>query len=67
MANIIRSRSKGEGEFNPSSKTLCFQCMEHGDRFVFIRGQRKYACAKHYRVWEEAAKQMGDKLLSEEG
>jgi hypothetical protein len=66
LANIIHARSKGEGEFMPSSKTLCFLCMEHGDRFVFIRGRRKYACARHYREWEEAAKRMGDKLLSSE-
>ena len=66
MANIIHARSKGEGEFTPSSKTLCFQCMEHGDRFIFIRGQRKYACARHYREWEAAAQKMGDKLFSSE-
>ena len=63
---MIHSRSKGEGEFNPSSKTLCFLCMEKGDRFVFIRGQRKYACATHYRLWEKEAQKMGDKLLSSE-
>jgi hypothetical protein len=66
MANIIHARSKGDGEFNPTSKTLCFQCMEKGTRFVFIRGQRKYACATHYRDWEAAALRMGDKLLSSE-
>ena len=66
MANVIHSRSKGEGEFNPTSKTTCFKCMEHGDRFVFIYGRRKYACAAHYREWEAAAKKLGDKLLSSE-
>ena len=64
--NIIHARSKGEGNFNPSSKDLCFKCMEKGDRFIFIRGSRKYACAVHYREWEAAALAMGDKLLSSE-
>lgn len=66
MANVIHSRSKGEGEFNASSRTLCFQCMEKGSQFVFIRGQRKYACSVHYREWLAAAQKMGDKLLSSE-
>ena len=61
---ILRSRSKGEGEWMPSSRQLCFACMERGDRFVFIRGSRKYACARHYREWEAAAAKMGDKILS---
>ena len=67
VANIIRSRSKGEGDFTPTSKTLCFKCMAHGEYFVFIHGSRKYACAEHFREWKAAAHQMGDKLLSSEG
>lgn len=69
MANIIHARSKGEGEFNPTSKTLCFRCMEHGDHYVFIRGSRKYACTKHFREWMDACNKSErdrDKILSEE-
>ena len=64
MANFIHSRSKGDGEFHPARKTLCFACMEHGEYFVFIRGQRKYACKRHFEEWKVTAARMGDKLLS---
>lgn len=66
MPNVIRSRSKGEGEFTASSRQVCYRCMDHGDRFVFIRGSRKFACHKHFIEWLEAAQRMGDKLLSSE-
>ena len=64
--NIIHARSKGDGDFQPTSKTLCFQCMEHGDRFVFIYGRRKYACPRHFHEWLEYGRRVGDKLLSSE-
>ena len=64
--NYIHSRSKGDGDFNPTSKTLCFHCLERGEYFVFIRGQRKYACKTHFELWKQEAAKMGDKLLSSE-
>jgi len=63
---FIHSRSKGEGDFTPTSRTLCFKCMRHGEHFVFIRGQRKYACTEHFREWQAVALRMGNKLLSSE-
>lgn len=69
MANYIRSRDKPPGDFEPSSKTLCFQCMDRGTHYVFIRGSRKYACEKHFRAWVEEAQKSErhtDRLLSEE-
>ena len=50
--NLIHSRDKPDPGFNPTNKTTCFKCMEHGDRFVYIQGMRKYACARHFREWE---------------
>ena len=67
MANIIRSREHGQGEFNATSKQICFKCMEKGDRFVFIYGRRKFACKTHFQEWVAAGQKMGDKLLSGEG
>jgi hypothetical protein len=52
--HVLRYRERPDPGFNPTSKTLCFKCMEHGDRFVFIDGQRKYACQKHFHEWERA-------------
>ena len=64
MANFIHSRSKPDGDFMPTKSTLCYKCMDHGEYFVFIRGQRKYACLEHFRLWQRTADQMGDRLLS---
>ena len=52
MANILHSRDKPDPGFNPTSKTTCFRCMEHGDRYVYIQGNRKYACQRHFHEWE---------------
>jgi hypothetical protein len=54
MANLIHSRDKPDPGYNPSSKELCFKCMERGTRFVFIDGRRRYACFEHFHEWERA-------------
>jgi hypothetical protein len=67
--NIIHAREKGPGEFSPTNAQRCFLCMEHGSRFVFIRGRRKYACARHYREWEAEclkSEKHRDRILNEE-
>jgi hypothetical protein len=55
MANLIHSRAKGEGEFHAASTQLCFKCMERGEYFVLVHGNRKFACRKHHEEYLEAA------------
>ena len=66
MANVIHARQKPDPGFNPTSKTLCFRCMDKGTRFVFIDGNRRYACQQHFHMWEQAclrSERERDKIL----
>jgi hypothetical protein len=69
MANVIHSRERADPGYNPSSRTLCFRCMERGTRFVFIRGSRKYACPVHFHEWQaecHRSERHRDRILEED-